>query len=69
MHSSDDHVEALPPPPELGGARPLSTAGARFSRYLRLARRTRRRNRNGEGVPHGYDATNPPMPPAPETAL
>lgn len=69
MHSSDDHVEhlGLPMPPELGTGRPVSTAGARFSRYLRLARRTRRRNR--EGVPRGYDPTNPPMPPAPETAL
>ncbi|GJE92146.1 E3 ubiquitin protein ligase [Phanerochaete sordida] len=69
MHSSDDHVEHLPLPAEHGSSRPLSTAGARFSRYIRLARRTRRRNRNREGVPHGYDPTNPPMPPAPETAL
>ncbi|EKM54538.1 uncharacterized protein PHACADRAFT_196968 [Phanerochaete carnosa HHB-10118-sp] len=66
MHSTDGHGD-LPPPPEFGNSRPLSTAGARFSRYIRLARRTRRRNR--EGVPHGYDPTNPPMPPAPETTL
>lgn len=66
MMSNDGHTDLEPPPP-LGTSRPLSTAGARFSRYLRLARRTRRRNR--EGVPHGYDPTNPPMPVALETTL
>ena len=64
-----DHLE--PPHPHFAagtnGSRPLSSAGARLSRYLKLARRTRRRNR--EGVPHGYDPTNPAMPVAPETTL
>ena len=55
--SSDGHGDYLEPPPPLGSTpRPLSTAGARLSRYLRLARRTRRRNR--EGVPYGLDATD-----------
>ena len=45
--------------------RPLSSAAARFSRYLRTARR-RRRAREDAG---GYDATNPPLPLAPHTAL
>ena len=58
--------EHLEPPPHIGGnPRPLSNAGARLSRYLRLARR-RRRDREGSG---GYDPTNPPMPQAPETSL
>lgn len=60
-----DHLE--PPTPHGTTGRPLSTAGARLSRYLRLAKR--RRGRNREGVPAGYDPTNPPMPPAPETNL
>ncbi|OCH95110.1 hypothetical protein OBBRIDRAFT_768211 [Obba rivulosa] len=55
-------------PPRMPGAsyRPLSTAGARFSRYLRLARR-RQRGRGEDSL--GYDPTNPPMPIAPETRL
>lgn len=72
MMSSEgpDHGDYLEPPPMhiLSGARPLSSAGARLSRYLRLARRTRRRN-NREGMPHGYDPTNPSYPYAPETSL
>lgn len=65
MVNSDagDHLE---PPPPLGSARPLSNAGPRFSRYLRLARH--RRGRNIEGG-HGDDPTNPPMPVAPETSV
>ncbi|KAI0085162.1 hypothetical protein BDY19DRAFT_458827 [Irpex rosettiformis] len=71
-HGPPEHGDSLEPPhPHFAsgtnGSRPLSTAGARLSRYLRLARRTRRRNR--EGMPHGYDPTNPPMPVAPETSL
>jgi len=58
----DDHLE--PPPPI--GSRPLSSAGARLSRYLRLARRRRRDNRESAD---GYDPTNPPLPMAPETTL
>lgn len=65
MMSNDGHDDYLEPPPPLG-SRPLSTAGARLSRYLRLARR---RRRDREGVPHGYDPTNPPMPYAPDTML
>ncbi|KIP05108.1 hypothetical protein PHLGIDRAFT_108675 [Phlebiopsis gigantea 11061_1 CR5-6] len=65
-HNNDtDHLE--PPPPLGSSSRPLSTAGARLSRYLRLARHTRRRNR--EGVPHGYDPTDPHMPMAPDTSF
>ncbi|KAI0339775.1 hypothetical protein BDW22DRAFT_1431273 [Trametopsis cervina] len=72
MMSSDGHEpgDALalePPHAHFTGTRPMSTAGARLSRYLKIARRTRRRNR--EGVPHGYDPTNPSMPPAAETSL
>ncbi|KAI0690118.1 hypothetical protein BC835DRAFT_1366082 [Cytidiella melzeri] len=66
-HGSPDGEYLEPPHPHYAGTRPLSTAGARLSRYLKLARRTRRRNR--EGVPRGYDPTNPPMPVAPETSL
>ena len=51
--------------PHLGGARPISSAAARFSKYLRTARR-RRRAREDAG---GYDATNPPLPLALHTAL
>ncbi|CAL1707221.1 unnamed protein product [Somion occarium] len=66
MMASDvgDHLE---PPTPHGSGRPVSTAGQRFSRYLRLARR--RRGRNREGVAAGDDPTNPPMPIAPETSL
>ncbi|PSR70731.1 hypothetical protein PHLCEN_2v13388 [Hermanssonia centrifuga] len=63
MMSHDAPGDRLEPPPALGGARPLSNAGARLSRYLRLARR-RRRDRE-----YGYDPTNPPMPQAPETTV
>jgi hypothetical protein len=68
-HEPPEHGDHLEPPhPQYAaGMRPLSTAGARLSRYLKLARRTRRRNR--EGVPHEYDPTYPPMPYAPETSL
>ena len=63
--------DVLEPPPPIGmmgsGMRPLSvaSAGARLSRYLRLARRRRRDRERGDG----YDPTNPPMPEAPETTL
>ncbi|EMD37842.1 hypothetical protein CERSUDRAFT_114486 [Gelatoporia subvermispora B] len=63
-----DMGEHLEPPrmPGASSSRPLSTAGARFSRYLRMARR-RQRGRRDDLL--GYDPTNPPMPMAPETRL
>ncbi|CCM05369.1 uncharacterized protein FIBRA_07584 [Fibroporia radiculosa] len=55
--------DPLEPPHMPGAARPLSTAAARFSRYLRFARRRHdRRQEDGSG----YDITDPPMPIAPE---
>ncbi|KAI0645948.1 hypothetical protein C8Q79DRAFT_910210 [Trametes meyenii] len=65
MQASDD-ADNLEPPHMPGAARPLSTAAARFSRYLKFARRRRQRH----GVPGqsgGYDATVPPLPVAEET--
>ncbi|OBZ70807.1 Receptor y region, transmembrane domain- and RING domain-containing protein 4 [Grifola frondosa] len=60
---SSDHLE--PPHMPEAAARPLSSAAARFSRYLRFARR----RHGGREGPHGYDPTNPPMPVAAETTL
>ena len=61
----------LEPPPPLGAShhRPLSSAAARFSRYLRVARH-RRRAREAEGTgTAGDDPTNPPAPLAARTTL
>lgn len=58
-----DDDAALEPPPPIGGQRPISTAGARFSRYLRSARQRHRQRARGD------DPTNPPLPLAPETTL
>ncbi|KAL4254244.1 hypothetical protein ABKN59_002875 [Abortiporus biennis] len=68
MMNRSDEGDHLEPPAPLGSSRPLSNAGARFSRYIRMARRRRGRNQNREG-PHGYDPTNPTMPIAAETSL
>jgi len=61
-----DMGDPLEPPRMPGASRPLSSAGARFSRYLRLARRRQRGRRED---PFGYDPTNPPMPIAADTRL
>ncbi len=58
---------ALEPPHMPGTSRPISSAAARFSRYLRAARR-RRQRRAREDV-GGYDATDPPLAFAPRTTL
>jgi len=58
MAASGDAYDTLDPPQMPGVARPLSTAAARFSRYLRSARRRRRNREDGSG----FDVTNPPMP-------
>lgn len=54
-------------PPHMPGAsqRPWSSTSARFSRYLRFARRRVREREDGSG----YDATDPPMPLAVETRV
>ena len=53
--------------------RPLSSAAARFSRYLRAARHRRQRDRERDWArredPAGYDATDPPLPIAGQTSL
>ncbi|KAI0958926.1 hypothetical protein AcV7_004607 [Taiwanofungus camphoratus] len=58
-----DSGDVLEPPHMPGAARPLSTAAARFSRYLRFARR--RQVRHWEDG-SGYDATDPPVPLVPD---
>ncbi|KAH9935659.1 uncharacterized protein B0H18DRAFT_976726 [Fomitopsis serialis] len=62
-----DHLE--PPHPHYA-QRPLSSAAARFSRYLRFARRRHghrtRDGREGREDGSGYDITDPPMPLSPE---
>ncbi|KAH9839332.1 uncharacterized protein C8Q71DRAFT_748988 [Rhodofomes roseus] len=62
-----DHLE--PPHPHYA-QRPLSSAAARFSRYLRFARRRHghrtRDRREGREDGSGYDITDPPMPLSPE---
>ncbi|KAL6310400.1 hypothetical protein BKA93DRAFT_721934 [Sparassis latifolia] len=63
MARDDEHLEL---PHMFGSARPLSTAAARFSRYLRIARRRQVRERD-DG--HGYDVTDPPMPLASEARV
>ncbi|KAH9942496.1 uncharacterized protein BXZ73DRAFT_88050 [Epithele typhae] len=75
MTATDATADAeLEPPPALGAAatphRPLSSAAARFSRYLRVARH-RRRAGEGEGMSAaaGPDPTNPYAPLAPRTTL
>ncbi|OSX66170.1 hypothetical protein POSPLADRAFT_1031290 [Postia placenta MAD-698-R-SB12] len=60
MAGEDDRLE---PPRMPAAARPLSTAAARFSRYLRSARRRHDRHREDGS---GFDITDPPMPLAPE---
>ncbi|KAI0355724.1 hypothetical protein OH77DRAFT_1454268 [Trametes cingulata] len=67
MMAAADDGEHLEPPHMPGAARPLSTAAARFSRYLKFARRRRQRRVREDSS--GYDATNPPMPVAEETTL
>ncbi|KAI0075124.1 hypothetical protein K474DRAFT_1564301, partial [Panus rudis PR-1116 ss-1] len=69
MMASDTRDNLEPPTPHGSSGRPLSTAGARLSRYLRLAARRRRGRANREGINPGYDPTNPSMPLAPDTAL
>lgn len=46
--SSGDHLE--PPTPFTPHARPLSGAGARLSRYLRLAKRRRTENQSSSNL-------------------
>ncbi|KZT72240.1 hypothetical protein DAEQUDRAFT_763345 [Daedalea quercina L-15889] len=62
-----DHLE--PPHPHYS-QRPLSSAAARFSRYLRFARRRHghrtREPRAGREDGSGYDITDPPMPLSPD---
>ncbi|OJT05793.1 transmembrane domain- and RING domain-containing protein 4 [Trametes pubescens] len=60
MMAAGDDGEHLEPPHMLGAARPMSTAAARFSRYLKFARR-RRQQRPVPGDLGGYDTTNRPM--------
>ncbi|KAI8993874.1 hypothetical protein BD414DRAFT_480700 [Trametes punicea] len=66
MMAAGDDGEHLEPPHMPGAARPLSTAAARFSRYLKFARR-RRQRRVGEDA-NGYDVTARPTSVAEETA-
>ncbi|TFK89078.1 hypothetical protein K466DRAFT_519611 [Polyporus arcularius HHB13444] len=65
MMNAGEEGDTLEPPPPHGGPRPISSAAARFSRYLRAARHRRRARED----PAGYDATNPPLPLAPRTVL
>ncbi|RPD54743.1 hypothetical protein L227DRAFT_511251 [Lentinus tigrinus ALCF2SS1-6] len=67
MMSAGEEGDTLEPPHPLGSSRPISSAAARFSRYLRAARH--RRQRRAREDPDGYDATNPPLPLAPRTML
>ncbi|EIW63620.1 uncharacterized protein TRAVEDRAFT_112619 [Trametes versicolor FP-101664 SS1] len=60
MMAASDSGEHLEPPHMPGAARPMSTAAARFSRYLKFARR-RRQQRRVRGDASGYDTTNRPM--------
>ncbi|KAI0762124.1 hypothetical protein BD413DRAFT_217414 [Trametes elegans] len=59
MMAAGDDGEHLEPPHFPGAARPLSSAAARFSRYLKFARR--RHQRRGDA-----DGTGPPLPVAEE---
>ncbi|KAI0744233.1 hypothetical protein C8Q80DRAFT_1106453 [Daedaleopsis nitida] len=67
MMSAGEEGDTLETPVQGPGAsRPHSSTAARFSRYLRAARRHRqRRARDREG----YDATDPPLPLAVRTTL
>ncbi|KAI0705107.1 hypothetical protein C8T65DRAFT_653241 [Cerioporus squamosus] len=67
MMNAGEEGDTLEPPHPLGAPRPISSAAARFSRYLRAARH--RRQRRAREDPGGYDATNPPLPLAPRTVL
>ncbi|TBU61608.1 hypothetical protein BD310DRAFT_956809 [Dichomitus squalens] len=67
MMTAGEEADHLEPPHVLGSARPMSSAAARFSRYLRTARR--RRQRRAHEDQGGYDPTNPPVPIAPRTTL
>ncbi|KAI0821697.1 hypothetical protein BC628DRAFT_1412819 [Trametes gibbosa] len=59
MMAASDDGEHLEPPHMPGAARPLSTAAARFSRYLKFARRRRMRRVHEDGS--GHDLTNARM--------
>ncbi|KZT10698.1 uncharacterized protein LAESUDRAFT_721063 [Laetiporus sulphureus 93-53] len=52
----------LEPPHLRESLRPLSTAAARFSRYLHIARRRHGDRHQGREDGSGYDITDPPMP-------
>ena len=66
-------VPAATPATAAAAHRPLSSAAARFSRYLRAARHRRQRDRERDWArredPAGYDATDPPFPIAGQTSL
>ncbi|KAI0334988.1 hypothetical protein GY45DRAFT_1317444 [Cubamyces sp. BRFM 1775] len=63
MIASSDDGDHLEPPHMPGAARPISTAAARFSRYLKFARRRRQRRERGDASSTGHE----PMPVAEET--
>ncbi|OSD07120.1 hypothetical protein PYCCODRAFT_1442528 [Trametes coccinea BRFM310] len=68
MMAASDDGEHLEPPHMPGAARPLSTAAARFSRYLKFARRRRQRHAYGDDASSGHDDPNRPTSVAEETS-
>ncbi|KAI0630111.1 hypothetical protein C8Q77DRAFT_1136492 [Trametes polyzona] len=69
MMAASDDADHLEPPHMPGAARPLSTAAARFSRYLKFARRRRQRRARADSGSGGYDAANGPTTVAEETTV
>ncbi|KAH9892806.1 hypothetical protein C8Q73DRAFT_699539 [Cubamyces lactineus] len=67
MIASSDDGDHLEPPHMPGAARPISTAAARFSRYLKFARRRRQRRERGDASSTAHEGTGPPMPVAEES--
>ena len=67
MMAPDEEPGEHAEPAHAAAARPISSAAARFSRYLRTARRHHRQRRREDTG--GYDDTNPPLPLAAHTAL
>ncbi|KAI9067434.1 hypothetical protein FKP32DRAFT_1620782 [Trametes sanguinea] len=68
MMAASDDGDHLEPPHMPGAARPLSTAAARFSRYLKFARRRRQRRAYGDDASSGHDDPNRPTSVAEETS-
>jgi len=70
MMMAGDVGDQLEPPHPQYAQRPLSSAAARFSRYLRFARRRHgHRTREGREDGSGYDITDPPMPLSPDMSM